>query len=330
MSVTLKNIAETTQLTPSAVSKILNPKNGRMAAFSPETCKRVIETAKALGYRPNKLAQSIVKGKTYTLGFLCGDFHAPYFSEMAMAAMIAAETRGYHLLIAVTQWDKQREIKCFEMLLERQVEGILAITDALQPGDKHYDYIKRAKFPVVLPNVISKDFSSVLSDWQMGFNEAVAYLKQKGHQRIGMVRQPVPSYVMDAKYPAFLCACEKEGIQWKLYDCVPVLECAQSLGRQIIQDPDRPSALIAYSDYIAAGIISGMGSHISIPGDISIVGIDGTQIGKGYRPPLTTIDVNISALAEKSIELLLKLIECPEAPHEKITMPTHLVIRESA
>jgi len=330
MSVTLKNIAETTQLTPSAVSKILNPKNGRMAAFSPETCKRVIETAKALGYRPNKLAQSIAKGKTYTLGFLCGDFHTPYFSELAMATMIAAEKRGYHLLISVTQWDKQREITCFEMLLERQVEGILMLTAALQPGEKYYDYIKREKFPVVFPNVLSNDFSSVLSNWQMGFDEAVAYLKQKGHQRIGMVRQPMPSYVVDSKYDAFLIACEKEGIQWKLYDCLPVLEDAQSLGRQILKAPDRPSALIAYSDYIAAGIISGMGSDISIPGDIAIVGIDGTQMGKGYRPPLTTIDVNIPALAEKSVELLLKLIECSESQHENIIVPTHLVVRESA
>ncbi len=330
MPVTLKDVAKKTQLTPSSVSKILNPKKGKIAAFSPETCKRVFEAARILGYQPNKLAQSMAKGKTYTLGLLCGDLHTPYFSELAMAAMVAAEKRDYHLLVSVTKWDKQREIKCLEMLMERQVEGILMHTEAPRPGDKCYDYVTREKFPVVFPNVSSDVFSSILSDWQMGFDEAVAYLKQKGHRKIGMVRQSLPSYVADPKYPAFLNACEKEGIQWKLYDCLPVLESAQAIGRQIIKEPDRPSALIVYSDYVAAGIISGLGSDISIPKDIAIVGIDGTQMGKIYRPSLTTIDVGISTLAEKSIDLLLHLIEHPASQPEKAVLPAHLIIRESA
>ena len=329
MAVTITDIARRSGVAKSTVSRVLNRKTTAVAVS--DTTRRLVEkVAHDLNYRPSFSARALTSGKTRTLGLVCGDFQSPYVSEMVAAEMVAAEARGYHVLVSVTQWNPEKELQCLEMLLERRVEGILGLTDVVRPGNEYYEYFKKERFPMVLQECDYSDVCTLAHDWQAGLDEAVAYLKARGHRSVGFVRQETRP-TRDYKMIGFAHACQKHQIAAVTYDCGVTLDCGKEVGRRIALDANRPSALIVYSDYLANGIIYGLRKQgVSIPEDMAVIGMDGMQLGEVYYPPLTTIDTDITATAEAIVDLVLRQVEDRNRAPEQLVLPTRLLVRESA
>ena len=329
MAATITDIARRSGVAKSTVSRVLNRKTTAVAV-SDATRRLVEQAARDLNYRPSFSARALTSGKTQTLGLVCGDLRLPFFAELVMGAMLAAEARGYHLLVSVTQWDPEKELRCLDMLLERRVEGMVMLTQAVQPGNQYYEYFKKERFPVIIPDCDYPDFSTLLHDWQAGMDEAMAHLKARGHRTVGFVRQE-PVSLPDDKHAAFLRACKKQRLAAVTYACGITLDCAQATGRRIAGDAQRPSALMVYSDYLATGVRHGLLQQgVDVPRDLALVGIDGIQMGAVCNPPLTTIDLGIAATAEAMVELVLRQVADRQRAPDRIVLPTRLLVRESA
>ncbi|MFA5205785.1 MAG: LacI family DNA-binding transcriptional regulator [Lentisphaeria bacterium] len=329
MAVTITDIARRSGVAKSTVSRVLNRKTTAVAV-SDATRRLVEQVARDLNYRPSFSARALTSGKTQTLGLVCGDLRLPFFAELVMGALLATEARGYHLLVSVTQWDPEKELRCLDTLLERRVEGLVMLTQAVQPGNPYYEHFKSERFPVIIPDCDFPDFHTLLHDWQAGMNEAVAHLKARGHRTVGFVRQE-PVALPDDKHAAFLRACKKQRLAAVTYECGITLDSAKDAGRRIAGDPNRPSALIANSDYVATGVNYGLWKQgLSVPRDLALVGIDGTQMGAVYNPPLTTIDLGIATMADTMVELVLRQVADRRRAPDRIVLPTRLVVRESA
>lgn len=330
MPVTLLDIAKRTGLTKATVSRVLNQKSG-MVKVSTETRERVMRVAKELNYRPSFTARSLANGRTYTLGFLCGDFQSPYLSELAMMVMDAAESRGYHLLVSLTKWDEQKELSCLDSLLDRRVDGILMMTDALHPGTRQYDDVIRERFPLVVGADYYKEFPGVVVDWRPGMLQAVEYLKNRGHRRVGMVQLISTNALPDPKVEAFREACQKVGVEPVSYTSSTALDDARRVGAEIAADPHRPSAVISVSDYLANGLLySFLHRGLRVPQDIALVGVDGTMMGGVINPPLTSIAVDIRDFGTKLVDLLLERVNDRSLPPQRVFCQTSLLVRESA
>ncbi len=329
MAVTMSDVAKYVGVDKSTVSLVLNdcPSGLRI---SQETRKKVLAAAVELNYRPSFSARSLRKGRTFTLGLVCGGIESPFNSELAAIAIQETQARGYHLLVSVTEWGKEKELACLEMLREGRVEGVLMLTQALTPEVKQYDQILQEQFPLVLHHAIP-GLSSVSSDWRAGMDQAVKHLKAKGYTRVGYIWLSEDTFSNKAKHTAFLEACINHGVEHTEYVCSGLLRDARDQGRALARDSEIPKAFIVCSDFIATGIIRGLADEgVLVPRDVAVVGIDGTGMGEFATPALTTIAQDCRQLIVESIRLLQKKIENREAGPEEILLPTRLIVRESA
>jgi DNA-binding LacI/PurR family transcriptional regulator len=136
MAVSLKDIAIQTQLTPSAVSKILSPKADRRAAFSAETCRRVIDVARELGYVPHFSARQMAKQRSFSIGVVLmmhpesiprdlSTFVVDYAHEAILGVESVCNEHDYNCLINVQRVDKG--FKLPRMMRDGSVDGVVIV-----------------------------------------------------------------------------------------------------------------------------------------------------------------------------------------------------------
>ncbi len=330
---TLEDIARRARVSSSTVSRILHsPESRKTHIYSKETRRKIVQIARQLGYRPNLLARSFRTRRTYTLGFICGEVHTPHFAELTAVAHEEAERQGYSFYLAVTNWNRKKQAEELDKLLQRRVDGVLMWScHRHEPGDRHYERIITEKLPVVLLEDQIEGMASVASDMQPGMDEAIAYLKNKGTKKIGFLGQKGLDKKTYRNRQAFMNSISEQNIESMEYECSTRIEDAIEIGKAIAHQPDRPEAVIVFSDYVTTGVIRGLiHAGLRVPEDIGIIGMDGTQMGAHYNPSLTAIFRNRRLMAERGIELLMKILDEKEYERRTISLPTRLIVRESA
>jgi len=328
MAVTISDVARRVGVTTATVSKVLNNSSSGYT-ISKQTRQKVLQAVEEMDYRPSFSARSLSRGKTFSIGFECGGLENPFISEIATHALRSAKTRGYHLTMNLTSWETgASDLECLDDLLSRGVDGVLFYGLGLEPGTPTYEKILKKKIPLVRLQWVTQGLSCVATQWEVGMLEAVGYLKQKGHQRIGFVRCNVPVSSPDPEYPAFLAACRELRVEPKE---IFVSSDVVSDGRNIARMVDRPSAVIISTELVAMGILKGFQEEgLKIPHDISIMSIEGTQMGGLLHPGVTSLSQQSELLARTAVDQLIRLIEKKEEPGRVIYVPTKLIVRESA
>lgn len=330
MSTTIADIAKRIGVTKSTVSRVLNSKS-TIVPVSEATRQRILEAARTMDYRPSFAAKSLANGRTYSIGFQCGNIRSAYYGELAEIAMAVAEEYGYHLTIQVTPWRASRnDLDCLETLLRRGVDGVVFFGSALKQGEPLYEDMVDRRFPIVTVNSRTPDLPWVASDHRSGMLETVGYLRQRGHRRIAYV--DLCSESVSAKRRAFVDACADERVQPEFVETASIEKSdARDAGRRFAESADRPSAVIAMSDQVAIGFMCGLfDAGLDVPSDVAVVGIDGTEAGEYYRPKLTTIAQDRESLMRHAVKNVIEMIEHKGGAIENVSIPTKLIIRASA
>jgi DNA-binding LacI/PurR family transcriptional regulator len=330
MATTLRQIAEEAGVSPTTASLVLNGKHARIG-IKDTTARRILKAAEKLHYRPSFSARALLRGRTNSLGLLCGDIQNPYFSELATMALQEAGRRGYQLVVSLTEWDARKESKALDALLSRNVDGILLWSAAPRPGTRTYRHLVRDHFPIIVHGEPLESISTVRSDWRPGMDQALAHLKARGHHRVGAVLDLAYLGRDDPRHAAFLEACSR-------YDIEPVdlpfrysVEAARELGRELAKDNRGATAVLGYSDYVATWILRGLADGGKrVPEDLAIVGCDGTAMGEQTIPTLTTVRQDLRGMIGGAMDAIEERIESPDAPARAVSAPTSLVIRQSA
>jgi LacI family transcriptional regulator len=293
--------------------------------MSKATRDRVHSIAKQFNYQPSFMAKSLSSGKTKTLGLIIGDIDIPHYAELAGAALEVAERYGHQLLISATEWDHEKELKCLDSLMQRQVDGIIFCPGALDVDSAIYKNIMKHHFPLILYNMTLKGISSISSDYKNGMHEALCLLKENGHERVAFISSTIGN---TNKKNEFKKACSRFGIEaiyiyeknWKGPSWN--LNVFKKLGT----GNSKIKAAIVSADHLAQMFIGFLNrQNISVPEDIDIISIDGTCWGTYGYPALTSIKQDRISLMEKAIVLLLNPSEKPEC----VKVPTKLIIRDS-
>jgi len=330
VAVTIADIARRAGVTKTTVSKVLNRSRSTVRISEP-TRQRIFEAVRDLNYRPSFSARCLARGRTFSIGFVCGNIHMPHYAELAALALREAEKRGYHLLISVTEWKTgANDLECLDGLLGRGVDGTIFFGNALQPGTRQYEQMVAEEFPVVLCVQDVDGLSSVISDWRPGVDEAVAHLKQRGHQTICFVGPSDPD-CRGEKTRALREACDRHRMEvhhsrLDTWD-VGVME---RHAEELVRRSDRPTAVVAHSDHTAGAIAWGIHrAGLTIPDNVALLGMDGTQAGRYYWPPLTTVAQDRENMIRAAVEMVVNMIEKKEGPGRRVSFPTRLIVRES-
>lgn len=193
MRATIKDIARETHLSPSTVSLVLNNKPHRL---SEETRKRVLETAKRLDYRPNRMAASLVTNRTRTIGIVVADIKNAYFAELASGAEAKCTDMGYSLIICNTNDQREKDFDYINLMIDRGVDGIIISFSAgveEETAQKVTAYVRKFGIRAVAIDYMT-DFSHVMNvrlDNKLGGYLATKHLIDLGHRRVGCITGPI-------------------------------------------------------------------------------------------------------------------------------------------
>ncbi len=184
--------------------------------------------------------------------------------------------------------------------------------------------------PVVSINRNVRGVVSVIADTSTGIEQAVTYLASKGHKSISYLSGPEASWQSGIRWRQLNQYCAAHGIETLQISCKePTHEGGLKAVSRFLSN--RTDAVLAYNDNIAVGFMSGLiRSGLTIPDDVSIVGIDDIPLSSYVIPTLSTIEIPRRQLGEQAASLLIDHItHTSHSTDENKLLETHFVPRNS-
>lgn len=333
MRTTIKDIARAAGVSPTTVSFVLNNKP---VSISQETRNKVIKAVEELNYRPNQLAVSLVTNTTNTIGLILPDSANPFFA--ALSNQIERQLRKYDITVinGNTDGDPVLTRKYLDLFTDRRVDGIiLAQMDFEDPREaaKCQMLISSAELPIVYVDRTSEGtgYCTVMVDQELVGYLATKHLLDIGHTRIGCASGSIRLKVNADRYKGYLAALAARGYHAdpELLFCGTLsIECGRTalpflLGQGV-------TAVFAFNDMIAYGLYKECFSYgLSIPDDLSVIGVDDIPFSDIIQPPLTTIAQPVTQIADAAVNGIINLIKNPDGPRTMTTLPPLLKVRAS-
>ena len=327
-SLTLDDVARVAGVSAATVTRALRG----FSRVAPVTRARVQEAARTLGYVPNLGARALATQSTQTIGLLIPSTADNFWGEVAAGLEERASAAGLALLLATSNGDAGRERAMIEMLVGKRVEGIVVGGAAGMPAE--WFPRGRPAIPLVLVNwdtafetkqlvsvqsepvatmirrierrVDAAPFPHIRTDDSNGAAQAVRHLWELGHREIGYVGlQPIrPSMLRLLGVRRALA--EHECQPTMIIECPNSLEGGEAAGRQILQATRRCTAVVAFDDAVAFGIIRAIhAAGYSVPRDLSVVGFDDVQLAAFVEPPLTSVRQAKHQLGSLAVDAIL-------------------------
>ncbi len=332
MRARLSDIAAQAAVSEATVSRVLNDKPG----VSAETRQAVLTALDVLGYeRPARLRRR----SAGLVGLVVPELDNPIFPAFAQVIESVLAQQGYTPVLCTQTPGGVTEDEYVEMLLDRQVSGIVFVSglhaDTTADPDR-YRKLLASGLPIVMINGFAKNVSApfISCDDRAAGELGVSHLAALGHRRIGFISGPERFVPVQRKLAGFRAAIAR------LLDVPPadvdslvalslfgVEGGAAATGRLI----DRGvTALVCGSDLMALGAIREARSRgLRVPEDISVVGYDDSPLIAFTDPPLTTIRQPVSAMAIAAVRALIDEINGQGAPHSEYMFRPELIVRGS-
>ena len=337
-AVTIRDVAQAAGLSVATVSMVLNGVGRRIPST---THKLVRETAERLGYSPNLQARSLRSRRTRSVGVLVFDITDPYCSLMIRGVENSLGEAGYMPVLADLQNQPQRLQLCMQMLMERRVEGLIAIANPVHLGSDVSSALEAFRIPAVIIGSESRAerFASVVVDNRAGMRAAVEHLYQLGHRDLAVIRGPRAISDSAPRWEAIRRYVRERGIALDRSMVVQIqghnssYEEGYHLSEQLLKRRRRFTALIAFDDltaFAAIGALSRAGRRV--PEDCSVVGFDDIPGSAYYNPPLTTICQHLEEQGACGAEIMRSLLLSRpgnKLPRRHELVQPHLVVRRS-
>jgi LacI family transcriptional regulator len=327
--VTMADVAKHAGVSTATVSHVLN----RTRYVSEETRAHVLAAVNDLGYRPNRLARSLVRGETHTLGLIIPDQANPFFAELARGVEDTGFGRGYNVILCNSYGDLDKELRYQDVLSQKQVDGILLV--AAGASTEHVESLQAQGMPVV---IVDRDLADVavdkvLTDNLKGGRLATKHLIELGHRRIGCIAGPSQVTPSSERVTGYRQVLEESGIAVDQNlilrgDFQP--ESGYQGARQLLARDDAPTAIFACNDLMAIGVISAAAQlGLDVPAHLSVVGFDNIRLSEFANPPLTTIVQPGHEQGVLAAELLLERMQQPDLPPRREVLDARLLVRRS-
>lgn len=321
MAITRNDVARAAGVSPAVVSYVLND---GPRPVSESARRRVLESVRVLGYRPDGLARSLRMGKTKTLGLVVPDASNPFFAELALAIEDAAYDRGFAVMVCNSADDVAREQTYIASLAERRIDGLILVS-AIAGQD--LSALTTLAIPVVALDRSPDDspVSTIRADTFGGARRGTSHLLEHGHDSVALVAGP-DAGVSDERRLGWIRALSEAGRAEGVSVAAPFTYAGGRAAASHLLDGGRFTAVLVSSDIQAIGLISGLKARgLRVPEDVAVVSIDGTTAGDFAIPPLTTIAQPLGQMGERAVR---HLVDHPgQTIH--IALPTDLVVRRS-
>jgi DNA-binding LacI/PurR family transcriptional regulator len=343
--VTLQTIADRVGVSRMTVSNAFSKPD----QLSGPLRERILAAAQELGYvGPDPAARALAKGSTGAVGVVFTHSLRFAFTDLVATSFLGAIAEelaptGLSLTLLTSADDG-------DIVPARDVAMDGALLYSCDSTSRAVDFLHRRRLPLVYVDQDPVDhIASVNVDDRGGARAAARHLLDLGHRRIGLLMSGVhgPYGLLDVPDAGEGHATRQRLLGW-LDELGPAgaelitarqdgagLEQARWGARLLLDRPDRPTAVLCFSDAVAYGALQVAAElDIDVPGELSVVGFDDNPLAAQVRPRLTTVRQDIAAKGRAAAAALATAIGRARtgstAPAEHVLLPTELVIRESS
>jgi len=337
MAATIKDIARKLNISTSTVSYALNdgPRN-----VPPEVKKRVLDLARELDYRPNRVARSLVTRKANAIGVVppsteTNVFLSPFVRLAWNAIVNEAETLGQDLLL-FTGHNRNLPGESGNELLDGRIDGVVFI--APRSDVQAIPFLQERGFPFTsIASATSSAGPSFSCDNAGGVAQALDHLRSLGHRRIAHVAGGQDSPDAMRRMEAF------HEYMWSRGLAVPdgflqkgafTVESGYAAGLRLLRVSPRPTAVFVGNDEMAYGLCQALReAGLDVPGDVSLVGFDDCDMSYAFNPPITTVQQPVAEMAAAALRAAVDIAngDIPSGVGHAASaqFPTRLIVRGS-
>lgn len=343
--VTIQDVANLAQTSPSTVSNFLN---GRIDRMRSGTRERIEFAMSELDYRPSQVARQLRTGQASILGLIIPSVANPFWGAFAQSVETAAHARGYQVFLCNGERDPEQEERYAEALWAYGVRGVIFGSSPLSL-DHVLSFVKRGLRVVVFDREIGdvdlavRDaIDSISVDNERGGWLATEHLLGLGHRRIGFLSGPLRTASRLKRLEGYRRALWEAGIEpdprlvWQeamdeTFGDVEGFELGRLGARELLSRPDPCTAIFAINDMYALGAGAGVRDlGLRAPEDISIVGFDDIPFAEMADPPLTTVRQPFREMMGSVVSLLIDRLQgANDEPATHRTVEPELVVRAS-
>ncbi|WP_370618841.1 LacI family DNA-binding transcriptional regulator [Mumia sp. Pv 4-285] len=330
-SVTIKDVAERAGLSVATVSRALSGRGHVSEAARAQS----EQAARELGYVASYNAASLASGRSKNVGMVVPWVNRWFFSTVIETASTVLAAEGYDLTLYYLGGGKrERDLVLCDFLLRKRIDGMLAV--ALELDDAERADLLRVGTPIVCIGGVIPGVSTVSIDDFAAARLATEHLVALGHRRIAHIGwEGAGDFALaTTRQGGYADAVRAAGVE-----IVPDLialgdfttQDGYAAAKRLLADPRlRPTAISAASDELAIGAITAARDlGLDVPRDVSVVGIDGHDLGDVFG--LTTVDQHVREQATQAATLLLRQLgqepDTREPVHAEVAV--ELVVRSS-
>jgi len=324
---TIYDVARLAGVSHQTVSRLLKGDPG----IRPENRERIERVLKELDYRPNLAARSLATNRSRRIGAMAYEMLEMGPSKIIQGASNAAREAGYLLdIVSLDPRSRGNIEEAIAILAQQDLAGILAFA----PTDHLLEVVSEARFSVPLYVETESDDSvpgQPTSRNSDGVRQLVEHLFQLGHRRFFHVSGPVAWLSARNRAAAYDSALAERGLvslgtvpgDWS---AASGYDAARNLPREL-----GVTAIIAANDQMALGVLRALAEQgLTVPGDVSVVGMDDIPEARFYSPPLTTVRLDFESEGRLAVKNLLTLIGDADSLATPILAPPLLTTRLSS
>lgn len=328
---TIKDISEMVGVSKATVSRAING----TGQVSPQTRKAIFDAVKALNFRPNSLAQALASNRSNSIGLVLSDFDGYYFGNLMKEASRVAEQNNKQLIVTDGHNCPEREYEAIQFLAARKCDVIILYSRQMSVDD-----LIKIKEELSIPIINIGRTLPVSAGYSVGFNQyqaatlAIEHLIELGHKKIAYLGPPPVTNTAQLRNQVYLDQMLKHQLPIDEKLQIPCgrfcLESGYKATQQLLAQGVFFSAIFAASDDIAIGAFRALReAGISVPENVSVVGIDNEEKSAFVVPALTSIDLPISTMIGYIMDIAQQLMEGSVPEPKPLSLDGRLIKRES-
>jgi len=332
MSSTIYDVASRAGVSIATVSRALNAPQ----AVNVATLQRIQEAIDELGFVPKAEASARARRIHRQIGVLAPFFmHYPSFTQRLRGVAGALLDTGFELVVYNVDTPDHARSYLHTLPVTQRLDGLLIIS--LMLSDREAMRLLQHRLPTVLIEGAHPQVATVEIDNVGGGEIAAEYLVQKGHRHIGFVGgdRQLPGYAIgtsELRFQGFASALLRHAIRPMLPGFAPhsaTHEEARLQTHDLLQRPERPTAIFAGNDTLALGVLkAAREAGLTVPGDLAVLGFDDADFAEYIG--LSTISQSLEESGQLAVEMLLSMLTDPSRSSRHVQLPLRVVERDTA
>jgi len=332
--VTIHEVAALARVSPMTAARILAGKS-----LKSKSRERVLLCAQKLDYVRNQHAANLRTGRSRLIGVIVPYIDNPFYTKVLQELHDALGVHKYQTLIACSFGHADNMLSALQLLESYNVDGIVIdisegiMTDAVE---QRLDGLRRRSRSIVLTGSQKHNISydHLYLDNRRAITNVMRHLYSRGHKSFGFVGGPEENLNIKNRLDAFKKFLPEVGIAVRP-ECISLgrssLADITQRVRQLLELPNRPTAVVCTSDMIAMAVIkAAREGGLKVPADIAVTGFDDIDQASLLNPPLTTVRQPLKAMAAETVGLVLQRLAKDRLPFQERRFEADLIIRESS